>query len=151
MSVYGDIFRGRVRSEAHHYWMADRVPYLKLPEPWVSAADTDVLVREIRLHRDLHESALGAFERVASEIGMDALQAANMDRIEQSYCHRKRRRAWPEEWSVHALGIAIDFNPALAPLNGWSRYEEHLVDIWREAGWQCHRDLSLHVQACHGH
>ena len=129
---------------------------LHVPFPMWLAWDPSTLVSRFSIHEKVHDSALRCFTRIAdaysdmdrSELGLDLFGG----------CLNVRKMRGGNAWSMHAWGIAIDFDPARNQLR-WGRDRARLAqpdclkfwEIWEDEGWLSlgrARDFDwMHVQA----
>jgi len=129
---------------------------LLLPFPLRLAWETTRLVPRISLHRKVHASAARCFEQIAAAYDADARHQLGLDLFGGSFNVRKMRGG--ERWSLHAWGIAIDFDPLrnnLRSTHATARLAhpdcEAFWQIWEREGWISlgrSRDYDwMHVQA----
>ncbi|MGI4864134.1 MAG: M15 family metallopeptidase [Janthinobacterium lividum] len=62
-------------------------------------------------------------------------------------CHNIRLKRGLSEYSIHAWGLALDFNAAQNPLGvKWGSrpgmFSKAFLDVWRKHGWVCGADFS---------
>lgn len=92
------------------------------------------------LHEKVHDSARRCFERIADAYDAERRAALGLDRF--GGCSVIRDMRGGSRLSMHAWGIAIDFNPARNALR-WGRDRAHLAragcdtfwKIWEGEGW----------------
>lgn len=129
---------------------------LELPFPMKLAWDRRRLIRRFSIHKKAHDSAARCFARIAeaydekkrAELGIDLFGG----------CLNVRPMRGGGEYSMHAWGIAIDFDPARNQLK-WNSSKARLArsdaeafwKIWESEGWVSlgrTRDFDwMHVQA----
>lgn len=133
----------------------NQVP-LQLPYPMRLAWQPSTVVRGFLIHERVHDSALRCFERVADAYDAQARRRAGLDQF--AGCFNVRRKRGGAAWSMHAWGIAIDFDSArngLRSHRGNARLAQPDCDtfwrIWEDEGWLSlgrARDFDwMHVQA----
>jgi len=100
----------------------------------------DQIVTRITLHAKVIESAGRAFEAIASAYGPVKRAELGLDLFGGSLNVRRMRGG--SAWSMHAWGIAIDFDPERNQLN-WGRGKARLAQpdadafwaAWEREGW----------------
>lgn len=129
---------------------------LALPYKMRLAWDKSQTVSSISLHRKVAPSAGRVLKRVLDHYGMDEIRNLGLDLFGGSLNVRKMRGG--SSYSMHAWGIAIDFDPERNQLQ-WGRDRARLARPDAEAFWRFWEDegwLSLgraknydwmHVQA----
>jgi len=113
---------------------------LDLPFPMRLAWAKDQIVTRITLHAKVIESAGRAFEAIASAYGPVKRAELGLDLFGGSLNVRRMRGG--SAWSMHAWGIAIDFDPERNQLN-WGRGKARLAQpdadafwaAWEREGW----------------
>ena len=124
--------------------------------PMVLAWDTSTQVNKISLHEKVAPSATRAMEAALAGYGPDGIVKLGLHLWGGSLNVRKMRGG--SNWSIHAWGIAMDFDPDRNQLR-----QDHTTarlakpdarlwfDIWEAAGWTSlgrSRDMDwMHVQA----
>lgn len=104
------------------------------------AWDKRVKVRYISLHKKIADSAYEALSKIKEEFTAGERDALGLDLFGGSLNIRKMRGG--NNWSVHAWGAAIDFDPVRNQLH-WNSSRARLGKpdaeafwrIWEEAGW----------------
>lgn len=110
------------------------------PYPLWYAGNLNQRIRTFQLHNKVAQSAERVLERTLEHYGIGGIRKLNLDVFGGSYVKRKMRGG--SNWSMHAYGIAIDFDPANNTLRqhhdtakfakpeykDWWRF-------WREEGW----------------
>jgi hypothetical protein len=113
---------------------------LELPFPMLLAWDKRQTVRRLSIHEKVHDSAKRCFARISNEYDSEARRLTGIDLF--GGCLNVRRMRGGSAWSMHAWGIAIDFDPARNQLR-WGRDQARLAlpdcarfwRIWEEEGW----------------
>jgi len=57
-------------------------------------------------------------------------------------CFNIRRKRGNNSISMHAFGLAVDFNAATNPFRGTVTWSDKFLAIWRNNGWECGADWS---------
>ena len=129
---------------------------LELPYPMKLAWDLRQPVKRFSIHEKVHDSAARCFARIADAYDAEARRLTGMDLF--GGCLNVRKMRGGSAWSMHAWGIAIDFDPARNQLK-WGRDKARLAlpdcrtfwRIWEEEGWLSlgrARDYDwMHIQA----
>lgn len=120
------------------------------------AWDKSQPVSHFSIHEECHDSALRCLQRIAS--AYDEAKRADLGIDLFGGCLNVRRMTGGTNWSMHAWGIAIDFDPDRNQY-GWGRDRARLAKpdaeafwkIWEDEGWvslgrSCNKDF-MHVQA----
>lgn len=118
---------------------ADQVQ-IDLPWPMRLAWDTGQVVRRMTLHRKVAQSARRCLVRVGEVYDADRRRELGLDLFAGSLAVRRMRGG--KNYSMHAWGIAIDFDSARNQLN-WGRDRARLAqadcvpfwEIWEAEGW----------------
>jgi hypothetical protein len=113
---------------------------LKLPFAMRLAWDKRQLVNRFSIHEKVHDSAARCFARIADAYDAEARRLTGIDLF--GGCLNVRKMRGGSAWSMHAWGIAIDFDPARNQLR-WGRDKARLAlpdcarfwRIWEEEGW----------------
>lgn len=113
---------------------------IPLPYPMALAWDTSQTITRISLHEKVAPSAARALDRVLAHYGMAKIQDLGLDLFGGSLNVRKMRGG--SSYSMHAWGIAIDFDPERNQLK-WGRDRARLArpdaeafwKIWEAEGW----------------
>lgn len=129
---------------------------LDLPYPMWLAWDLRRKVTRINLHEKVAASAGRVLFRVLDHYGPARIDALDLDVFGGSLNVRKMRGG--SRWSMHAWGIAIDFDPALNQLR-WDHSKARMAGadytkfwkLWEDEGWVSlgrSKDFDwMHVQA----
>lgn len=113
---------------------------LDLPFPMRLAWDKRQTIKRFSVHAKVHDSAARAFARIAEDYDAAQRQALGIDLF--GGCLNVRPMRGGTRLSMHAWGIAIDFDPARNQLK-WGRDRARLAlpdanrfwDIWEAEGW----------------
>lgn len=142
--------------ERHYGPVGQNQAMLDLPFSMKLAWDTDTIVGRFSIHEKVHDSAARVFARIHDHYGDAEIARLGLDLF--GGCLNVRRMRGGSAWSMHAWGIAIDFDPAHNRLN-WDRDRARLAGpdydafwrFWTEEGWLSlgkARDFDwMHVQA----
>lgn len=106
---------------------------IPLPYPMVLAWDKAQTVTRISLHERVAPSAARVLDRVLAHYGMDKIHDLGLDLFGGSLNVRKMRGG--SSYSMHAWGIAIDFDPERNQLQ-WGRDRARLARPDAEAFWK---------------
>lgn len=129
---------------------------IDLPFKMRLAWDTRKVIKLFSIHEKVHDSALRCFERIADAYDEDMRREIGIDLF--GGCLNVRKMRGGSNWSMHAYGIAIDFDPARNQLR-WGKGKARLAlpdcekfwRIWEEEGWVSlgrARDMDfMHIQA----
>jgi len=113
---------------------------LQLPYPHRLAWDLRQSVHSFSCHARVHDSALRVLTRVLAHYGLEQIRALRLDRW--GGCLNVRRMRGGSGWSMHAWGIAIDYDPDCNKLP-WGRAQATFArpeydpwwQFWEEEGW----------------
>lgn len=113
---------------------------LELPYPMKLAWDLRQPVKRFSIHEKVHDSAARCFARIADAYDAEARRLTGMDLF--GGCLNVRKMRGGSAWSMHAYGIAIDFDPARNQLR-WGSDTARLAlpdcrtfwRIWEDEGW----------------
>jgi hypothetical protein len=113
---------------------------LDLPFPMRIAWDTRQTLYRFSIHEKVHDSAKRCLIRVADAYDEHARKLTGMDLF--GGCLNVRKMRGGSSWSMHAWGIAIDFDPSRNQLR-WGRDKARLAlpdcgtfwRIWEDEGW----------------
>jgi hypothetical protein len=113
---------------------------LELPYPHRLAWDLRKNVAYFYCHAKVHDSARRVLQRVLDHYGMDRINELHLDRW--SGCFAERRMRGGTRWSMHAWGIAIDYDDERNRFN-WGRDRAAFAHpdydawwrFWEEEGW----------------
>jgi hypothetical protein len=128
---------------------------LELPFTMRIAWDKRALVHRFSIHEKAHDSASRCFDRIADAYTPEQRTETGIELF--GGCLNVRPMTGGKRWSMHAYGLAIDFDPAR---NGFTtkRAQARLAKpdcetfwrIWEDAGWTSlgrSRDLDwMHIQ-----
>lgn len=129
---------------------------IDLPYKMRLAWDTRKVIESFSIHQKVHDSALRCFERIADAYDADMRRQIGIDLF--GGCLNVRKMRGGSNWSMHAFGAAIDFDPVRNQLK-WGKDKARLAlpdcekfwRIWDDEGWvslgrAANRDF-MHVQA----
>jgi hypothetical protein len=113
---------------------------LELPFEMRLAWDKRQIIRRFSCHEKVHDSALRCFIAISNEYDSKARALTGIDLF--GGCLNVRKMRGGSRWSMHAWGIAIDFDPARNQLR-WGKDKARLAmpdckrfwEIWEDAGW----------------
>jgi hypothetical protein len=113
---------------------------LELPFPMRLAWDTRKLVYRFSIHEKVHDSAKRCFDRIADAYDAEGRKLTGIELF--GGCLNVRKMRGGSSWSMHAYGVAIDFDPARNQLR-WGRDKARLAQpdcrrfwqIWEDEGW----------------
>lgn len=113
---------------------------LQLPYPHRLSWDLRQSVNAFSCHARVHDSALRALTRVFDHYGLERIKQLRLDRW--GGCLNVRRMRGGSQWSMHAWGIAIDYDPDRNKLQ-WGRAQAAFARpeydpwwrFWEEEGW----------------
>jgi hypothetical protein len=129
---------------------------LELPFPMRLAWEKRKLVQRFSIHEKCHDSAARCFDRIANEYDEKARELTGINLF--GGCLNVRKMRGGNAWSMHAYGIAIDFDPARNMLH-WGKDKARLAlpdcerfwRIWESAGWvslgRARNYDHMHIQA----
>jgi hypothetical protein len=129
---------------------------LDLPYPMVLDWDPAKTVNRFSIHKKVHDSAKRVFTRIFDHYGQAQIEALNLHRF--GGCLNDRAVRGGTRKSMHAWGIAIDFDPSHNQLR-WGRDKAWLArraydpfwGFWEAEGWVSLGRLNnfdwMHVQA----
>lgn len=134
----------------------DRLVMVAVPWDCRAAWNTSLRITRLRLHEKVADSAQRCLDRIHRTFGQGDRHRLGLDLCGGSYA--KRRMRGGSSWSMHAYGVAIDWDPernALATHAPDARLSHDdarpFWDIWQEEGWVSlgrARDYDwMHVQA----
>lgn len=111
-----------------------------LPYPMRLAWDLNVEVTRVTLHESVGDSAMGVLREVLAEYGPEGIVLNGFDLYGGGLNVRRKRGG--TQWSTHAWGVAMDFDPARNRLR-WHADRAHLAkpqcalwwELWEAAGW----------------
>jgi hypothetical protein len=104
------------------------------------AWDLSTKVRRTRCHSKVADSIVRVLDKVKAHYGEDKIKELRLDRF--GGCYNPRRKRGGTQWSTHAWGIALDFDPDRNQLQ-WGRDRAHFAkaeyepwwSFWEEEGW----------------
>jgi hypothetical protein len=113
---------------------------LALPYPHRLAWDLRKTVQKFSCHEKVHDSALRVLTRVLAHYGPERITELRLDRW--AGCLNVRQMRGGTRWSLHAWGIAIDYDSEFNGYN-WGRARATLARpeydpwwrFWEEEGW----------------
>jgi hypothetical protein len=131
---------------------------VKLQSPYPLFLDWDLSekITGFMIHEKCHDSALRVMKRVLQHYGQDQIHALGLDQFGGCLNVRKMRNG--SAWSMHAWGIAIDWDADRNKLRETSRTARMarpeykvFLDLWEAEGWiSLGRERNfdwMHVQA----
>jgi len=112
---------------------------LAFPYPMRIAWDTETIVRSTLCHEKVHDAAGRVLARTLDHYGQTQIRALGLDLF--GGCLNVRRMRGAGAWSMHAWGIAFDFDPERNQLR-WGRDRARFAspiydrwfDLWEEEG-----------------
>lgn len=112
---------------------------LVFPYPMRLAWDTDAVVKSTSCHKKVHDAAHRVLSKVLAHYGSDGVRELRLDLF--GGCLNVRKKRGGSAWSMHAWGIAFDFDPDRNRLK-WGRDKaafarreyEKWFDFWEEEG-----------------
>lgn len=117
-------------------------PLVKVPCPWTLKLswNRNQTLSAITIHQKCAASLERILKRVHTHYGTDEIRRLRLDLFGGSYNPRKMRGS--SKWSMHAWGIAIDWDPDRNRLK-WGRDQASLAGreylpwwrFWEEEGW----------------
>lgn len=129
---------------------------LESPYPLYLDWDLSTKVDHFSCHELIHDAARRVMERVLSEYGKDKIHELGLDQF--GGCLNVRRMRNGSAWSMHAFGIAIDWDADRNQLR-WGRDHAQMakpeyakfLDLWEEEGFvslgRARNFDYMHVQA----
>lgn len=113
---------------------------LKLPFAMRLAWEPKTIIRQFSIHEKVHDSAMRCFNRIADAYDGHERTTLGLDLF--GGCLNVRRMRGGSAYSMHAWGIAIDFDPARNQLR-WGADRARLAKpdcnafwrIWEDEGW----------------
>ena len=113
---------------------------VQLPYEHRLAWDKTQRIRSYSCHEKVHDSLLRVLTRVLDHYGEDGIREHRLDLW--GGCFNKRKKKGGTTWSMHAWGIAVDYDPEHNRFKwgwekaGFARPEyEAWWKIWEEEGW----------------
>lgn len=83
---------------------------ITLPYPMRLAWDTNTTVNRLSCHKDIATKLQAVFSDILSHYGLAEIQRLGIDLF--GGCFNFRAQRGGTEWSKHALGLAVDLDPA---------------------------------------
>lgn len=131
---------------------------LELPYTHKLAWDKTQHISRYSCHEKVHDSLKRILTRVLEHYGEERIQALRLDLF--GGCYNKRKKKGGTNWSMHAWGVAVDYDPENNRFRwGWERASfarsEYDVwwNIWEDEGWTSlgrARNFDwMHIQAPH--
>jgi len=113
---------------------------IDLPYPHRLAWNQRQVVERTQCHDRVAASIVRVLENVRNHYGMDQIRELRLDCF--GGCFNKRRKRGGSEWSTHAWGIALDYDPEHNKLR-WGRDQAAFArpaydawwSMWEEEGW----------------
>lgn len=113
---------------------------LILPYTMRLAWDTKVPIYKFSINKRCHDSAKRALTRVLNEYGIDEIKRLRLDLF--GGCLNVRKMRGGSNWSIHAWGAAIDFDPDRNQLK-WGKDQASFAKpeykkwwkAWEDEGW----------------
>lgn len=129
---------------------------LQLPYPHRLAWESRKVVRSFPCHEKVHDSLVRILGRVLDHYGPDRIRELRLD--QWGGCLNVRKMRGGSQWSMHAWGVAVDYDPGQNQLKwgrdraGFARPEYDVWwRLWEEEGWVSlgrHKNYDwMHVQA----
>jgi len=148
--------QGDVRS--HFGTVGRHQVLLELPYTHRLAWDKTQRIHRYSCHEKVHDSLQRILVRVLEHYGEAQIEALRLDLF--GGCFNKRRKKGGSTWSMHAWGVAVDYDPANNRFRwGWERagFARSEYDawwrIWEDEGWTSlgrARNFDwMHIQAPH--
>ncbi len=117
-----------------------RLITVTLPYPMRLSWEPATVVRRMSIHRDVAASAVRVLERAAAHYGEAGLKELGLDLF--GGCYNNRAMRGGTALSMHAYGVALDFDPDRNQLR-WGRDRARLArpdaapwwDMWEAEGW----------------
>lgn len=143
---------------AHFGAVGSHQVLLELPYTHRLAWDKTQQIQRYSCHEKVHDSLQRVLTRVFEHYGEDQIAALGLDLF--GGCFNKRRKKGGTTWSMHAWGVAVDYDPANNRFRwgwekaGFARPEyEAWWRIWEDEGWTSlgrARNFDwMHIQAPH--
>ncbi|MEX2564906.1 MAG: M15 family metallopeptidase [Cyclobacteriaceae bacterium] len=107
---------------------------MSLPFVFKIAWDLRFRARRITCHQKVAESLLKVLENVRDKYGEEDINALRLNHF--GGCYNNRLMRGGTQWSTHAWGIALDFDPARNQLT-WGRDKAALAHPVYEEWWKC--------------
>jgi hypothetical protein len=131
---------------------------LDLPYVHRLAWDKNQRIHRYSCHEKVHDSLHRILTRVLEHYGEDQIAALHLDLF--GGCFNKRKKKGGTTWSMHAWGVAVDYDPESNRFRwGWERaaFARPAYDawwqIWEDEGWTSlgrTRNFDwMHIQAPH--
>lgn len=144
LQKYGDPSTGAFQNK---YLVRHPLPVAVLAYFPVYPGPPKVKPTAIYMHRD----ATAALDAVLLEL----LQTGLIHEL-KTYdgCHNVRKKRGLGEYSIHAWGLALDFNAQLLPLGSTKSFSPAFLAVWRKHGWLPGSDFKgrkdpMHMQYVH--
>jgi hypothetical protein len=129
---------------------------IQLPYEHRLAWDKTKRIRSYSCHAKVHDSLLRVLTRVLAHYGEDGIREHRLDLW--GGCYNKRKKKGGTTWSMHAWGIAVDYDPENNRFKwGWEKatFARPEYDawwkIWEDEGWTSlgrRRNFDwMHIQA----
>ncbi len=147
-------------SEAFYEYFGERgeqnLTAIQAPYPMMVSWEPHGTVRSIRCHMKVAESLGKILEKVRDIYGEEDIKKLRLNLF--GGCFNNRRMRQGQNWSMHAWGVALDFDPEINPLRAGREsatfagpdYQDWWA-CWEEEGWtSLGRRLNfdwMHVQA----
>lgn len=110
---------------------------IDLPFKMRLAWDTRKVIKSFSIHEKVHDSALRCFERIADAYDEDMRREIGINLF--GGCLNVRKMRGGSNWSMHAWGIAIDFDPSRNQLR-WGKDKARLALPDCEKFWRIWED-----------
>lgn len=131
---------------------------LDLPYTHRLAWDKNVLINRYSCHEKVHDSLNRILTRVHEHYGEERIIELRLDLF--GGCFNKRKKKGGSTWSMHAWGVAVDYDPENNQFRwGWDRASfarpeyDAWWKIWEEEGWtglgRSRNYDWMHIQAPH--
>ena len=131
---------------------------LTLPYTHRLAWDKNIRINRYQCHEKIHDSLHRILTRVLDHYGEDRIVDLHLDLF--GGCYNKRKKKGGSTWSMHAWGVAVDYDPENNQFRwGWEKagFARPEYDswwkIWEDEGWTSlgrARNFDwMHIQAPH--
>ncbi len=135
-------------------WFNKHIKTFRLPVELRLSWDPGTVVNKILAHEDVGDAMVDAIAEIAWFYRDEFVEKYNF--YGGTYAYRKKRGG--DEFSTHAWGIAIDFNPHLGrfgSIEDAASYPRPIVQAFKERGFEWGGEWSwpdaMHFQAARGY
>ena len=119
---------------AYYGQPGEKLTTIELPYRHRLAWDLNTRVNRTTCHEKVAESLQRVLKRVLEQYGMDRIRELRLDRY--GGCFNKRKKRGGTSWSMHAWGIALDYDPDRNKLK-WGRDRATFARPEYDQWWQC--------------